>query len=1194
VKLIGVFNRDIPFVNLYKPEKEINDPIVVEFFSYLLDKIKPDFIHFQNFLGLSFGIAEVAYNKGYYSTYIPYNYHLIDPNLYMIESNLDKWDSVDKYKNSNLFKDNPELINGYKKRDEAALNLLNKWVTNVQAVSSRVKEILVEFGVNKDKIVVINQISQFTTKLNNIYSEINNPLRFGFIGGIMPHKGVHNIIAASAGLKANSCEIMLYGFVNDSYKELLQSINTKVKVNFMGKYDSKDMEEISKNIDVAILPSIWEDCGPHVISECLAMGLPVIAPNIGGFSDYIDDGLNGFIYKYDDINSLLSIMDKLINDNKILNNIIANAKLAYSYNDYLDIIKKYYQEKPELKYINNYETIFKNKLNLIDFAKTEAPIQAMNRDTGELNLSVGFSNNKAKGKLPEVLPSPLRLNLGCGNDFREGFLNVDLFSDNPNVVYMDVRNLSFNDNSVDLILASDILEHFSHREIPKILKEWARVLKENGTLIIRCPNIRLQIDAYIRGDWDADIASYMIFGGQTNPGDYHAVGFDEKSIKKHLENVGLNVELIENEDFPQNNGFINLNMTVKARKGNIKLDQYENIKSKFEENQKEFKKNTKKEEKPKVVPDDLELNIVWEGSQFVTHSLALINREICYNIIKANNSNLSIVPYEDDRLNPDQDPKLSLLKEYDVRFKEQVDEAVADLPYVWIRHQWPPKEEPPIGAKWIIMQPWEYTAHRKDFLEIFHQAEEIWTPSNYSRKTFIDSGIEPNKVQIIPNGIDPEVFKPNGNKYNLKTKKKLKLLFIGGSIMRKGIDILLNVYFNIFERSDDVCLVIKDFGSDTFYQGQNISDKLKEYQNNINLPEIELINENLTQDEMVSLYRSCDVFISPYRGEGFCLPALEAMACGLPVVVTEGGATDDFVDESCGWLVPAEYQAIGDNLNGKETQGEVGWLLPDQKVLGFIMKEISVNPSKLFSMGLIGSFRARKYWTWRNSTLKVFSRIDALYGTKLANKALKNLPEFNDDWLELSRAEELFAEYYFDESEKLFKELISRDIPDEIKQYACNVIILINLENNNLNNAKKYLENAKLINEKNIDTLYLESKYYALNEDYEKALEILNPVVENWIENKWYSKMGLTLDDLIAYMGDVIFDMNDIESALKMYDSALEHNPTNLNARFGAGMCFKENGEIGRAVEMFEETLRINENYLPSLEQLEELKVEEN
>jgi len=87
--------------------------------------------------------------------------------------------------------------------------------------------------------------------------------------------------------------------------------------------------------------------------------------------------------------------------------------------------------------------------------------------------SPGFSIKPATAKLENVLPKqgPILLNLGCGRDVRAGFINIDLFSDHPQVVNMDIRKLEFADNTVDFILASDVLEHFSHYQTDSLLKE---------------------------------------------------------------------------------------------------------------------------------------------------------------------------------------------------------------------------------------------------------------------------------------------------------------------------------------------------------------------------------------------------------------------------------------------------------------------------------------------------------------------------------------------------------------------------------------------------------------------------------------------------------------------------------------------------------------------------------------------------
>ncbi len=834
---------------------------------------------------------------------------------------------------------------------------------------------------------------------------------------------------------------------------------------------------------------------------------------------------------------------------------------------------------------------------------------ALNRLQFENDLPYGFSNKKATGRMPNPLPDRVFLNLGCGKDIRDGFINIDLFSDDPRVVYGDVRKLELPDNSADLILASDILEHFSHRETQSILNEWARVLKPGGELIIRCPSLRLQVNAYVNGIWNADVASYMIFGGQTNPGDYHCVAFDEQSIKDKLHKSGLIVTEFYEEDTPQDRGFINLNMTVRAIKRKIDQELFESTplpeviaKEEKQENttNEDFfdiddlmnlsndflvseidTHNVPIEDAQEIATTKLQLNIVWEGSQFVYHSLALINREHCLNIIETEATNLTIVPYEPDAFSPDLFPKYKKLKENDIRYKQDVPDEVARLPYVWIRHQWPPKAEPPKGAKWIIMQPWEYTAHLIDFVEIFKQAVEIWTPSNFSRQSFINSGIDFDKVQVIPNGIDPVLFKPYGEKYQLNTTKRIKFLYLGGTIYRKGFDILLSAYMQTFTANDDVCLVVKDMGGDSFYRGQTAKDMILRAKQNPNAPEIIYIDDSMSEEEIAALYRACDVFVSPYRGEGFSLPTLEAMACGLPVVVTRGGATDDFTDEKCAWYLPAEKINIGKTLDGKLFTNEAYLLEPDRDHLSATLKYIFANPTEVFSAGLIASVKARKFWTWRNSTIKLLSRIDFLQGTNLAQIAEKKLPVFADDYIILGFAENEFISGNYENAIGLFSSLMEESsILDELgKTHVLNRMAQYQLLKGNIEEAEKTVNTIKQNYRPNLDTDYLYAKILKAKSRNDEAFELLTQIFDRWTKEKFNCTLGEKLDDILTFCGEMSLEENDLEGAHQYFSAALKLNPENSLACLGAGKCFERIGHYDSAKTMFEWAKKLNKSY---------------
>ncbi len=860
--------------------------------------------------------------------------------------------------------------------------------------------------------------------------------------------------------------------------------------------------------------------------------------------------------------------------------------------------------------------------------------QALNRLQFSEDLKGGFSNKPAQGRLPEPLPAPLKLNLGCGQDIREGFINIDLFSENPSVVAMDIRRLELPEDCAETILASDILEHFSHRETDSILKEWARVLKPGGELIIRCPSLRLQAKAYTSGVWDADIASYMIFGGQTNPGDYHCTAFDKDSIKRHLENAGLEVDKFEEIDTPQNNGYINLNMTVVAKKPEKKAP----------ETQKEFAfdfgnesfsdKQTEKEEIDSdfdfdfdnITEEDLQaineetfsidmleeisgmdakpeperkeheaalgkhLNIVWEGSQFVWHSLALINREHCTNILKTGLAELSIVPYEQETFSPEGSGKYMLLKQHDVRYKQSPPEEITNLPYIWIRHQWPPKAEPPQGAKWVIMQPWEYSCLPKTFAELFNQADEIWTPSDFSRKSMLRSGVDTDKVQVIPNGINPQLFSPKGKKYDLKTDKKLKYLFVGGTIFRKGIDILLESYLKAFTANDDVTLVIKDMGGDSFYKGQTAKEKIEEITQTENFPEIIYIDDYLDEEDTASLYRACDIFVSPYRGEGFSLPTLEAMACGLPVIVTEGGATEDFVDESFAWKIPAERISAGSQIDTLEMTEEAFLLEPDGEYLTAALQEIYIHASKIKPMGMKAMHTARTLWTWNRSTMMIFSRLDVLYGKSMSIEAEKFLKDEEDSFIILARAEIEYEKGNLDSAVELINlALASDDMTDLYRAHAHNRLASVFMEQKDYDTAIQSLETAKEILPKNPDSDYLLAIIHRQKDNRTEMLEKITEVFDRWKVNKYISTIGINLDDLLCDTAFAFFNDNDIEAALQLYGEALKINHTNARACFGSAKCFLKAEAEEEARTMLEWTLKLAPEHEEAKKELEKL-----
>ena len=95
----------------------------------------------------------------------------------------------------------------------------------------------------------------------------------------------------------------------------------------------------------------------------------------------------------------------------------------------------------------------------------------------------------------------IRLNLGCGDKILENYINVDVASERkgkkPDVI-SDIRKLTFDDNYADEILSVHVIEHFWRWEVSDILKEWIRVLKPGGKLILECPNLQSACEEFLK------------------------------------------------------------------------------------------------------------------------------------------------------------------------------------------------------------------------------------------------------------------------------------------------------------------------------------------------------------------------------------------------------------------------------------------------------------------------------------------------------------------------------------------------------------------------------------------------------------------------------------------------------------------------------------------------------------------------
>jgi predicted SAM-dependent methyltransferase len=130
----------------------------------------------------------------------------------------------------------------------------------------------------------------------------------------------------------------------------------------------------------------------------------------------------------------------------------------------------------------------------------------------------------------------MKLDIGCG-EIKRGDIGLDFRRTKYVNIIADARYLPFKDQAFDHVSSSEVIEHFSHRELYNLVTEWARVLKNNGVFEVECPDLRARaLIFFFKPNWQ-NIEN--IYGAQDYPGNYHKSGFSFKLLKSVLESCGI-------------------------------------------------------------------------------------------------------------------------------------------------------------------------------------------------------------------------------------------------------------------------------------------------------------------------------------------------------------------------------------------------------------------------------------------------------------------------------------------------------------------------------------------------------------------------------------------------------------------------------------------------------------------------------
>lgn len=194
-------------------------------------------------------------------------------------------------------------------------------------------------------------------------------------------------------------------------------------------------------------------------------------------------------------------------------------------------------------------------------------------------------------------------------------------------------------------------------------------------------------------------------------------------------------------------------------------------------------------------------------------------------------------------------------------------------------------------GKKIAYNVWETTRYHDDFFNRLNSFDQVWVPSHWQKNCLVEQGMLESKVKVVPEGVDVNTYKPKNRVVLFPIDRPFRFLLVGRWDYRKSTKEIIETFTNTFSEDENVELLLSvdnPFATDGFNSTEERLESL-----GIRHSKIKVVHY-LGKDDYVEMLKDADVFLSCARGEGWNLPLIEAMACGIPSIYSDWGAQLEF------------------------------------------------------------------------------------------------------------------------------------------------------------------------------------------------------------------------------------------------------------------------------------------------------------
>lgn len=239
-----------------------------------------------------------------------------------------------------------------------------------------------------------------------------------------------------------------------------------------------------------------------------------------------------------------------------------------------------------------------------------------------------------------------------------------------------------------------------------------------------------------------------------------------------------------------------------------------------------------------------------------------------------------------------------------------------------------------------------------NWLDTLKDLDLLIVPSNFCKEVFIANGAT-LPIEVVPLGIDPEM-------YSLMERPKsdtFTFLMLGTLTIRKNPGYALSAFGELFAGNPKAQLILKT-------QDGTLGHVTMPHKN------ITVIDRRSTVTEMMKLYREANCFLFPSRGEGFGLPPLEAMATGLPTIMSNNTGMKDFANPEYNYPINGQTEVPASHY--PKDWGNIGnWFDPSYKELKDLMWYVYQNQEEAYNKGIKGAQWVKDNWSYDQMAKKL-------------------------------------------------------------------------------------------------------------------------------------------------------------------------------------------------------------------------------